>query len=62
VPTELKFQEIMLAIETLINIQWELSPELDSRGGFKMVVLAPEDVNFDMLAQGLHNAGYHVAM
>jgi hypothetical protein len=58
VPTELKFQEIMLAIETLINIQWELSPEVDSRGGFKMVVLVPENTNFEMLSKGLDDAGY----
>jgi hypothetical protein len=47
VPTELKLQEITIVIETLVNIQWELIPEVDSRGGVKMVVLAPEDVNFD---------------
>jgi hypothetical protein len=62
VPTELKLQEITLVIETLVNVQWELIPEVDSRSGFKMVVLAPEDVNFDMLAQGLHDAGYHVVI
>jgi hypothetical protein len=62
VPTELKLQEITLVIETLVNVQWELIPEVDSRGGVKMVFLAPEDVNFDMLAQGLHDAGYHVVI
>lgn len=61
-PTELKLQEITLVIETLINVQWELIPEVDSRGEVKMVVLAPEDVDFDMLAQGLHDAGYHVVI
>jgi hypothetical protein len=58
VPTELKLQEIMLAIETLINIQWELSPEVDSRGDFKMVVLVSENTNFEVLLKGLDDAGY----
>lgn len=61
-PTELKLQEITLVIETLVNVQWELIPAIDSRGGVKMVFLVPENVNFDMFAQGLHDAGYHVVL
>ena len=59
---ELQLKEITLVIETLVNVQWELIPEADSRGGVKMVVLAPKNVNFNMLAQGLDNAGYHVVI
>ena len=59
---ELQLKEITLVIETLVNVQWELIPEADSCGGVKMVVLAPKNVNFNMLAQGLDNAGYHVVI
>jgi hypothetical protein len=53
VPTELKLQEITLVIKTLLNVQWELIPEVDFSGGFKMVFMTPEDVNFDMLANDI---------
>jgi hypothetical protein len=55
-------QEITLVIETLVNVQWELIPEIDSRGGVKMGFLAPENINFDVLGQRLHDAGYLIVI
>jgi hypothetical protein len=55
-------QEITLVIETSIDVQWELIPEIDSCGGVKMVFLAPENVNFDVLGQRLYDAGYLIVI
>jgi hypothetical protein len=61
-PSKLKLSEVKLVIETLVNIQWESSPGVDSRGGITMTFLVPENINFDMLVKGLDNAGYQVVI
>jgi hypothetical protein len=62
VPSEIKLQEIERVIETLFNIQWDSSPEVDSCGGVKMIVMAPENVDFDVLVKELDDAGYLVVI
>jgi hypothetical protein len=62
VPSEIKLQEIERVIETLFNIQWDSSPEVDSRGEVKMIVMAPENVDFDVLVKELDDAGYLVVI
>ncbi len=58
VPLHLKSVLVRQAVEGLIEIEWELLPEIDSRGGFSMVGFVPDSIDFEVLAIGLEGAGY----
>jgi len=45
-------------VEGLVQIQWDMEPKCDPRGGHQMSGMIPEDTDMEKLLRSLEDRGY----